>query len=159
MDHQTRECLRALYKRLLTSRNLGVIAGESFSVGVAVLARMVTSKSMECTLTWRDLLEEVVTLDGNQIAQSVSSCRWAFYGALVELHEQVGLLSHISRACLDEAQPVSFIREPSESGDSHVVGPSTILLFRFHPPGGYDVTGFRVQDGFKPISLPRWVTK
>lgn len=155
-----------LYYRLRVWWATKHIEDQAYVTGLHVLAKMARHDSLELAITWSELVAEHVVAGKELIAGPVSAQRLMFLGALQQLHHIVGLLSHVHQAGMESAVEEAhanlgvthhFTKTPGEESD--LIGPDTLLLFRFVPGFGYDET--KAYEDFcmtsKAVKLPTWV--
>lgn len=168
MKEEFKQDMRELFSRLREAHSVGLADKSTFDVGVHVLAIMAKSGCDEVCVTWEELYDGVVVDNKNgHVNSRAPDNQYTLYGALQELEERFGLVSHVDRASLDQhlaegrqsREFYHFTREPGVQSD--IIGERTRLLFKYEPWVGEGIMAAIQQwraGVLRVLVLPRWLT-
>jgi hypothetical protein len=162
-----REEFIELYRKLRFWWGMRHIEESAYILGIHLLAKMVKMDSREVSGTWAEFANEVVVRGDEVIAGCADSHLFMYLGALQQLHNVVGIFSHINQDGIErakeEAKNGNFVSQhftKSPDTDQDLMGENTPMLFVYVPWAGYDVntTWAEYCKGGRTTTLPAWIT-
>ena len=163
-----REEFAEAYRKLKLWWGMRHIEEEAYILGVHLLAKMIRQDSKEISATWAEFQNEVVVRGDEVVAGPLHGVEFLFLGAVQQLHNTVGIFSHISQEGMErsllEAREHNFISQhftKSPGQEEDLLGPHTPMLFVLVPWAGYDPdkTWSTYADGGHVRKLPAWINK
>lgn len=158
------EVLSELHRQLRMFWAMGGIEEDAYILGIHLLARMAKLDSLEIAVTWKEVAEVHIVQGGEVIAGPVTRTLFGFLGALQQLHEWLGLFSHIHMPGIEEAireaeaseQGISyhFTQKPGQGAE--LLGYEILMIFCYRPQFGYcaDSAYEGLQEKFPAMKLP-----
>lgn len=157
-----------LHFRLKTWWGMGMLSHNAYSVGMHVLQKMIRCDSLEVVATWQEFCLEVVMLKGDIVAPPASDKRYDHLGALQELHNTLGLLSHVTQEGMDlDLKELAEMSGPlilhhftqAPEADSFLIRGPTPMLWVFRKEAGYSIpdTWTEFKGTSKKTTLPPWL--